>query len=204
MRAQRDRGFTLIEMMIVVVVIMVVAVIAFVGIGQNTWDSDYHAYTDDLEGTIQRSRNSAIDDQTEVWIDFTAFTYRVYWNDPDPASPTYLDAIELSGVDLQRFAGGRLATNNDVCIRGFTKGIQAPSQANLPNAPTGCIGNGVQTLRFFPTGEMRIEVPGEPDVQREWGGELIIADNRVTGNPIFTQIEIYPGGLIRKRENVRQ
>lgn len=196
------RGFTLIEMMVVIVVLGIVAAIAFVGIGQNTWEADYRRYTDDLEGAIHRARNAAIDDQTEVWIEFNAFAYQMWWTDPDPASPTYNDPVELYYSDLQQYAGGRLALNNDVCIRGFTKGIQAPSQANMAGIPGGCIAAGLQTLRFFPTGEMRIEVPGEPDVQRDWGGSLIIADNRVTGKPVFTVVEIFPGGLVRKRENV--
>ncbi len=188
--------------MVVIVVLGIVAAIAFAGIGQNTWEADYRRYTDDLEGAIHRARNAAIDDQTEVWIEFNAFTYQMWWTDPDPASPTYNDPVELYYSDLQQYVGGRLAQNNDVCIRGFTKGIQAPSQANAGALPAGCVAGGLQTLRFFPTGEMRIEVPGEPDVQRDWGGSLVIADNRVTGKPVFTLVEIFPGGLVRKRENV--
>lgn len=197
------RGFTLIEMMVVVAVLTIVAAIAFVGIGQNTWESDYRRFTDDLEGQIQRARNTAIDDQTEVWIDFTSTGYVVTWEVPDPASPDYLQPEVLYVEDLNVYKGGRLVANNDVCIRGFGKGIRAPSQVQASTIPGACVTGGAHTLRFYPTGEMRIEVPSEPANQQTWGGELYIADTRVPGKPYYTIIEIFPGGLIRKQDGVQ-
>ncbi|MEE9386647.1 MAG: prepilin-type N-terminal cleavage/methylation domain-containing protein [Nannocystaceae bacterium] len=189
------RGFTLIEVMIVVVVISIVAAITITGVRQDQFQGAYRRYTDDLLGSVTRARNLAIDRQTLVALAIDKDGVEVSWTDP---------ATQISGEALWRASrslvqAGILAVHDRACVYGVYVGVQmfeGQVDSAAAAAPTACL-SGSETLRFFPDGHV------------EWDGRalngagvtLVVADRR-TAEVKESHIQVFPGGLIRKIDNV--
>lgn len=183
--------------MIVVAVITVVASIAFVGIRQNSWDSAYRRFTEDVMDGVSRARMFAVSEQTRVQVEVYGDGIQVWYEDPITKQPDQPLFQQRLGDTEDALIG------SDVCVRGVFRGVQVPGQVVNDPIPGGCAGEGGAPdyiLEFFPDGHM------------EWQGEtlngagitLAIADERVVGNEIFTFIQVFPGGLVRKFEGVTE
>ena len=140
----RARGFTLIELMVVLSVLTIVAVIAFVGIRNNQWEGAYLRFTDDLAGSMTQARNRAIDDQTTVRVQVQEDRLEVFWTDPTTKQEVFVWGNYRSKVD-----GGLLGDR--ACITGMSPGITPPSQPNDAEMPLSCLG-GQQNIIFQPDG----------------------------------------------------
>ena len=131
------RGFTLIEMLVVVVIITVFASVALSGMSANMFDSTYRRFTGDLTNMVVRARRLATTEQTQVWVEFSAATDGVEaqlgWVDPSPASATYGQSVDLENLSLAEYDGNRLGNNQGygatpACVYPITVGVRAPSQ----------------------------------------------------------------------------
>lgn len=199
----RSKGFTLIEMMVVVAILTIVAAITFAGIQQDRYEGSYREFVQDITGTIQRARQTAIDNQTRTRLDIYRDRVEVYWERPldpfwDPNDPVPANALTFQMIDeahREEVAGGALAANDDVCIFGLYRGIIVDG-SGAQAEPNGCMGN-MQRLFFFPDGHM------------EWDGvnlngsgvSIVTADTRTPNNPLVSHVQVFPGGMIRKFDN---
>lgn len=189
-----SRGFTLIEMMIVLAVISIVAAVTFAGVQKDQFQGAFRRYVDDVQGSVTRARNLAIDEQTQVTVQIDSDGLLVSWTDPTTAATG--DLWDNTRDDVQ---GGILAVDDHACIYGVYAGVQMFEDqvaSELAAAPNACL-TGTETLRFFPDGHL------------EWDGEvlngagitLVIADQR-TAAVRETHLQVFPGGLIRRIDNV--
>lgn len=190
-------GFTLIELMVVLVVLLVVGSIAFAGFRQDEVQGQSRRFIDDVEGLLIKGRNLAIDQQTQVRVDIesTGLTLTAF--------DTVTDTWDLVDRALMLDSNGALLTQDDrVCIYGLQSGVQAPSQAVEVVPPDDCVGQQ-QRLQFEPDGSF-----SDPDATfgtvDNAGATLWIGDRSVSGQTKLTMIQVFPGGLIRSFEEVRE
>jgi prepilin-type N-terminal cleavage/methylation domain-containing protein len=196
--AKRERGFTLVELMIVVSVIAVVATIAFVGLRNNQYEGAFLRFTDDLVGTMTQARNRAIDDQTLVRVEVSVDRVEVYWIDPEdpPPDPTITGTgVFLWGNYRDLMDGGLIA--DEACITGMEAGITPPSEANDAQMPTDCGTNLPKSIIFQPDGSFALEDEPQPDA----GMTMVIKDES-SAQVYYSIIEMFPGGLIRKFDEI--
>lgn len=175
--------------MIVLSVMTIVAVVAFVGIRNNQWESAFYRFTDDLVGSMIQARNRAIDDQTTVRVEVQADRLEVFWTDPDTK-----DEVFLWGNYRDRVDGGLIA--GEACITGMALGISAPSENNDAVMPTACLANP-QSIVFQPDGSFELVDDPYPGA----GMTLVIQDASNSATT-YSIIEMFPGGLIRKFDDI--
>jgi prepilin-type N-terminal cleavage/methylation domain-containing protein len=188
-KVRSKRGFTLIELMVVLSVLTIVAVIAFVGIRNNQWEGAYLRFTDDLAGSMTQARNRAIDDQTTVRVQVQEDRLEVFWTDPTTKQEVFVWGNYRSKVD-----GGLLGDR--ACITGMAPGITPPSQPNDAEMPLACLG-GQQNIIFQPDGTFTLPNDPWPDA----GMTMVVADLG-SSVPEYSIIEMFPGGLVRKFDNI--
>ncbi len=193
----RVRGYTLIELLMVMVILTIVASIAFVGLNKHGFDSAYRRYADDLSGSMVRARNLAIDQQTTVSITVSGTKIITSWVDPLTKVPT-----ALWNHNLATDYGGQLSGR--ACIYGVYAGVKAPSAPTPPfgSFPNACLGGGnTEVLNF------------EPDGSVSWAGKdidnagmtVVLADERAGSGTLANAslIQVYPGGLVQVIHGVR-
>jgi hypothetical protein len=180
--------------MIVLVVLTIVGSIAFAGLRGDRFEGTYREFTDELMGAIVQARHRAIDDQTIVQVQAVGATQLTVL-DQDPTTKEFM---HLRTIQSTMFQNGFLG--DDVCIRGFFAGVQVPSEADPPPLPDACLGD-VQILQFEPDGTFGFVNMQGIGGENGTGTTLVVADTR-TAQTMLTLIEIFPGGLIRKRDNV--
>ena len=193
-----ERGFTLIELMVVLLVLTIVAVVAFIGIRNNQWEGAYERFTDDLVGTMIQARNRAIDDQTVVRVEVSEDRVEVFWIDPQtpPPDPEVMGTgTFLWGNYRDRVDGGLIA--QEACITGMEPGITPPSQANNAQLPTGCGTDLPKSILFQPDGGFRLADNPQPDA-----GMTMVIQDASSQQVWYSIIEMFPGGLIRKIDEI--
>lgn len=186
-----DRGFSIIELMVVLAVVGALAVVAAAGFRRNEFANQRTRFIADVEGMLVQARNAAVDRQTRVRVsvDATSVTLTAF----DTADDTWRP---LNRAALENPNGSLVTVNDAVCLYGFTPGVQAPSQASAVSPPADCVGEP-QLLVFESDGRF-----SDPDATfsavPNAGATLWIADRTIPGAPKYTILQIFPGGLIRK------
>lgn len=194
-RGGRDRGFSMIELMVVLAVVAALGVVAAVGFRRNEFANQRARFIADCEGIIVQARNAAVDQQTRVRVITDALSITL------TAFDTTTDTWTLQHrVALEQPNGSLVTQNNAVCIYGFTPGVQAPSQASLVNPPTDCLANP-QVLVFESDGRFTDPDAVFSDVPNA-GATLWITDRTLTNEPKYSIIQIFPGGLVRTFEQL--
>lgn len=200
------RGFTLIEMLVVVVIITVFASVAVSGMSANMFDSTYRRFTGDLTNMVVRARRLATTEQTQVWIEFSAATDGVEaqlgWVDPSPASATYGQSVDLENLSLAEYDGNRLGNNQGygatpACVYPITVGVRAPSQQQSWTKDTGCLTVDSRVV-FLPGGTLAYQEAGSLVDLQGAGLVIPIVDQRVPSNRSAVYVQVYPGGLVRE------
>ncbi len=183
------RGFTLIELMIVLAVLTIVSVVAFIGIRNNQWEGAYYRFTDDLLGSLVQARNRAIDEQTTVRVEIQSDRLEVFVTDPESKQENFEWGNYRENID-----GGLLG--EQACITGMALGISAPSEVNDAVLPEDCLG-GIQDIIFQPDGSFSLVDDPSPDA----GMTMVIRDGS-SASIQYSIIEMFPGGLIRKFDEI--
>lgn len=205
-KARRSRrGFTLIEMLVVVVIITVFASVALSGMAANMFDSTYRRFIGDVTNMVVRARRLATTEQTQVWVEFSASTNGVEaqlgWIDPSPNSATYGQSVDLENLSLAEYDGNRLGNNQGygetpACVYPLMVGIRAPSQAQSWNSDTGCLTTDSRVV-FLPGGTLAYQQAGSLVDLQGAGLVIPIVDQRVPSNRSAVYVQVYPGGLVR-------
>lgn len=197
--------------MIVLAVLSALAAIAAVGFRRNEFAGLSRRFAADVEGALVQARNVAIDRQTQVrvGVDGGQVAVTAYDAPTNSWQPVVRVALAIDGTNVDRNA--LLTHNAAVCIRGFTAGVMAPSNAVAVDPPDACLPSAgpvpnAQVLQFEPDGRFS-DLSGAgasfSDVANA-GATLWISDVTVTGDTKFIMIQIFVGGLIRRFEDIRQ
>jgi prepilin-type N-terminal cleavage/methylation domain-containing protein len=184
-------GFTLLELMAVMVLITVVAAATFTGLDSHTFDSAHRRFLDDVYGLTVQARNRAIEDQTEVIVRVspTYIAMRVI----DPL--THVES-EYIRYDLTILYGRSLGEK--VCFFGIFAGVTAPGMSSpVATNPTSCM-SGTQDFSFMPDGTFASEELSGPGQ----GLTLVTADKRIGAQPKYSLVELFPGGAMRRIDNI--
>jgi prepilin-type N-terminal cleavage/methylation domain-containing protein len=194
-RPGRQRGFSLIELMVTLAVVVILSVIAFEGFRRNEEAGQRKRFVSAVHGALTQGRNYAIDEQTPVRVEINAISMTLTaWN---PVTETW-DLFERVRMTDAREA--LILQNDIVCIYGFATGVQTPAQAQDVAPPTDCIA-ATQRLRFEPDGTF-----SDPDstfsAVPNAGVTLWVGDRSVPGEVSYAMIQVFPGGLIRAFEEV--
>lgn len=189
---RESRGFTLLELMVVVVVLTIVTLATFTGVHRDTFEARYRVFTDDLHGLVVHARNLSIDSATVSELRIGRDTVEYVW--VDPISGVWRPGMTLR-IDQESSVLGEHA-----CVAGVYDGIQAPGMpAVLTALPGACMENG-SVLRFMSDGSFDYPAARVGGA----GVTLVIGDFRQKTSPTFTLLEIYPSGMVRKLENVKE
>ena len=193
--ASAARGFSIMELMVVLAVVAALAVAAAVGFRRNEFSNQRARFVQDVEGLLVQARNAAVDQQTRVRVtaDATSVALTVF----NPATAVW---SPLDRVALENFNASLITEAAAVCVYGFSAGVQAPSQAAAVVPPIDCLANP-QVLVFEPDGRFT-DPDGSFSAIPNAGATLWIADRTIPGQPKYTILQIFPGGLIRTFEQL--
>lgn len=172
----------------VLVVLTIVATAVMSKVGLHTADSAFRKYSADVVDSFLKARSRAIDEQTRVFLTMKPEGLKVEWIDPDTGVRALLWALHED-----RYGGGVISTSS--CNGGLYNGVVAPGETPH-EASFACI-TAEQELVFFPDGSFGFAAAAGPPA-----GVTAILARQDTSGKVATVIEVYPGGNIRKRENV--
>lgn len=190
----RSRGFSLIELMVVVSILAVIGAVAFAGMRQNQFKGQFTRFVDDVRGVLVAARNYAIEEQTPVRVDVQDDEVLATAYDPVDGTWDPIDRVALQAMD-----DALLMVDDRVCIYGFSGGVQTPAQFQDIDPPEDCLG-GQQRLVFAPDGTF--QDPAAAFSVDNAGVSLWIGDRSVPGAERRAVVQIFPGGLIRAFDKI--
>ena len=185
------RGFSLMELMVVMTMITIVAAATFTGLRGNTFDSAHKRFLDDVYGSLIQSRNRAIEDQTTVVFSIKSDEVSMLWEDPVTHTQSVWQTFSIA-----RLYGSALVGH--VCVYGLYDGVRAPDMPSPVQTSLSCL-SGSQSLTFFPDGTFR----SSATLSAGAGVTLVVADYRLADMPNLSLFELFPGGSVRRLDNVR-
>lgn len=203
-RDPRSKGFSLIELMIVVAILAVAGTVILAGIRQDRFTNQYGRFVEDVSGHIIQARALAIDDATRTRLDVYSdrMELRQYdeaGNSWEPVAVDYVSAVDGGGLTEM---GGD--TTRGVCFYGFLSGVVAPEEGSKIAAdtplPSACLAVG-QQVEFQPDGTFE-DALNSIGISDGAGVTLWLGDRRVATDTRMSMIQIYPGGLIRTFHDV--
>lgn len=185
---QGPRGFTLLELMVVLVVLTIVSTAIMARAGLQTADSAFRRYSDDILDTFVAARARAIDEQTRVFLTMRPEGVDLEWMNPDTG------VRELLWVHREgNYGGGVIASA--VCNAGLYNGVIAPGES-LKNSGVACLTDK-QELLFLPDGSFRFD-----QAQDAPSGVTAILLREENSQRVGTVVEVFPGGNVRSVNNV--
>jgi prepilin-type N-terminal cleavage/methylation domain-containing protein len=191
-RISRARGFSLIELMVVVAILSITAAIAVGAIRQDEVAGSYKRFVSDLQGKFIQGRDYAIDNQSQVQLTF--FSDRVEMRTWNQITDVWDDFGAQRSGDVD---GGILG---NTCILGLQSGAVPPAEAATMAVlapPNACLGGSIQ-LTFEPDGTFEVE----GGLLENAGATLWVRDNTVASKPRLSMIQFFPGGLMRTFDDV--
>lgn len=193
------RGFTLIELMIVVSIITISATVTFASINRDKYSVAVESFAEEIGAEVMRARDTAIDQQTTTEVDFFARGLAMRMTDQATATQ-----VPLRFMRRSEFGGGRLG--NEVCIHGVYPLIYAPSEnvpTNIPLSPcpTGGLDAISATFRFGPDGTFEV-ANGTVQGSTRNGWTVVVRDGRGP-RPEFFLIEVFPTGMVRVLPHIK-
>lgn len=187
------RGFTLIELMVVVAALSVVAAVAFAGFRQNEFRGSQKRWVADVQGALITARNFAIDQQTQVQVLVTWDAVDVLALDQATNVFSRIDRVALEGGSEELMATGQV-----VCNFGLQSGVVTPAMAaNYGIAPPADCLQDQQELMFGPDGNFSDPNGTFLVTEDHAGATLYIGDKQEPTNVKLYMVQIFPGGLIR-------
>lgn len=182
------RGFTLLELMVVLVVLTIVSTAIMARAGLQTADSSFRRYTDDVLDTVVAARARAIDDQTRVFLTMRPTGVTLEWINPDTGVREHLWAHSEGN-----YGGGVIS--DLACNAGLYNGVVAPGETRS-NSAVACLTDK-QELLFLPDGSFRFD-----KAQNAPAGVTAVVLREINGQRMGTVIEVFPGGNVRSIDNV--
>lgn len=198
--ARSRRGFTLIELMVVVAIISISAAVTFAGIRSDAYSNAHEQFAEEIGAQVMRARDTAIDEQTEVQMKVQAggLSSQLY----DQTTGTW---VTQSYVRREQFGGGVLG--EDTCIVTVMPLVYAPGDApNDPFPQSACPANSGATffaLSFKPDGSYEVvadKTGWNSPAQAGW--TFVVRDGRAN-EPRYALVELFPTGLVRVHQHIR-
>ncbi len=138
------RGFSMLEMMIVVSLILVVAGMMFMGIQPALRDSRANQALNDIQTQLRAARQRAVTERKQFIVCFG--------NTTPAGAPTPLGAPTAQSIQLYRWdLGTALSAAVQISANRLPSDIQFQTLAGLPNTPTAVpdgFGNATTALDF--------------------------------------------------------
>jgi type II secretion system protein H len=148
----RSRGFTIVELMVVVVIIGVFASLALVSMRQDRHTGDLDRFTNQIRDVMVSARRRAVATRSTYLVDLRAGTVAYCQRDPANANQASCPTDEAANCGVN---GQNVACES---VRAISAGLDAEvvQWANAPDivqagAPTTAIGGG-RVLAFKPNG----------------------------------------------------
>jgi prepilin-type N-terminal cleavage/methylation domain-containing protein len=192
-KQRRDRGFSLLEVLIVVAIVMIMATVAFPAISSYIRNYKIKAAAQQVAGGAQAARSKAIMTNTNAGVSFVTVDVDSYrWIHEDLAPAEQLGPLQDLPSGIQFEASG--TANAGAWVRFHRLGGFCNPAAGAPCAPAGavvCVG---------PDLALRCNVnPQGPFIGTEAGGGMAITLLE-PNTGLRRRVRIAPGGRVLVQE----
>ena len=192
---RKSRGFTLIELMVVVAIIGISASVTFANVTVDKTSIAAQNFAEDVAAEMMRARDTAMSQQTVVDVTLFAEGMTSVLSTPGAGGPVI---TPLRSLRKREFGGGALQDN--VCLHGmypliFAPGVPVPATIPQTPCPSGSLDTPFASVRFLPDGNYEV-LSGSTSGQTRNGWTVVVQDGR-SASPTYHLIDLFPTGLIR-------